>query len=244
VEAGPAGGTALEEPAAEPAALPAAGAAGGSGGEEAPGDSLWIFIVLGVLILLVLGIITLSSTRRLRSSPHRAMVRAASGPPPKMKAKPAASPAPGGKREPGSPSPAWKPLPKDLPVDEHKVFEGPLMLKLFVEDQNTAIGRRNIHSVKPGTVLTLGGGKSDFLIFLVPVPPKIAQVVFDGKQCTLVPLKPQYFPDSGSRQIPNCIGKNIRIITDRNYELHIRIEQYEDPLIALNKLLNSVTVGG
>jgi hypothetical protein len=111
-----------------------------------------------------------------------------------------------------------------------------------VEDQNTAIGRRNIHIVKPGYTFTLGGGRSDFLIFLVPIPPRIAEIRSDGRQCTFIPKKPQFFPDIGSQSIPNCIGKTIRVISEKNYELRIRLERYEDPLAALNRLLNSVSL--
>jgi hypothetical protein len=118
------------------------------------------------------------------------------------------------------------------------------LLSLFVEDQNTAIGRRNIHAVKSGYTFSVGGGKSDFLIFLVPVPPHIADVNFDGRQCTFIPRKPQYFPDIGSQQVSNCIGKTIRVISDKNYELRIRVERYEDPLKALNNLLHSINVPG
>jgi hypothetical protein len=144
-----------------------------------------------------------------------------------------------------APPPARKPLPKDIPDDANQDFRnGPPMLSLFVQDQNTAIGRRNIHTAKEGSSFTVGGGKSDFLIFLVPVPPQIADVRFDGRQCTFIPRKPQYFPDIGSQQVPNCIGKNIRVISDKNYELFIRIERYEDPLVSLNKLLKSVSVPG
>jgi hypothetical protein len=144
------------------------------------------------------------------------------------------------------PPPQRKPLPKD------KVYEpaivnndsGPLMLNLFVDDQNTAIGRRNIHLVKSGYTFSIGGGKSDFLIFLVPIPPRIADVQYDGRNCTFIPRIPKYFPDIGSQSVPNCIGKTIRVISDKNYELHIRIETYEDPLAALNKLLNSISIPG
>jgi hypothetical protein len=135
-----------------------------------------------------------------------------------------------------------KPLPKDTIYNEP--FDGPLMLNLFVEDQNTAIGRRNVHLVKPGYSCSVGGGTSDFLVFLVPVPPHIADVHYDGRNCTFIPRKPQYFPDIGSQQVPNCIGKTIRVISDMNYELHIRIERYQDPLTALNKMLNSIMMPG
>jgi len=138
-----------------------------------------------------------------------------------------------------------KPLPKDKAYDDSEFSQGgPVMLNLYVEDQNTAIGKRNIHTVKSGYSLSVGGGKSDFLIFLVPVPSSIANVRYDGRNCTFTPLKPQYFPDIGSQPVPNCIGKTIRVISDKNYELHVRIDRYEDPLVVLNRLLNSISVPG
>jgi hypothetical protein len=140
------------------------------------------------------------------------------------------------------PPPKPKPMPKDKPDQNLDFDNGPPMLSLWVEDQNTAIGRRNIHAVKSGYTFTVGGGKSDFLVFLVPIPPHIADVIFDGRQCTFIPRKPQYFPDIGSQQVPNCIGKTIRVISDKHYELHIRMERYEDPLKALNNLLHSIDV--
>jgi len=137
-----------------------------------------------------------------------------------------------------------KPLPKDKTYPEQDDEGDSPMLNLFVADQNTAIGRRNIHSVKAGNTFSIGGGNSDFLVFLVPIPPRIADLQYDGKTCTLIPKKSQYFPDLGSEQLPNCVGKNIRVVSDRNYELHIRVEKYEDPLRSLNRLLNSISVPG
>ena len=141
-----------------------------------------------------------------------------------------------------------KPLPKDKTYSEeeyNKISNGdPVMLNLFVEDQNTAIGRRNIHVVKPGYSFSVGGGKSDFLIFLVPIPPHIADVTYDGRNCTFIPRKPEYFPDIGSQSVPACIGKSIRVISDKKYELFVRMERYQDPLKALNKMLHSITVPG
>jgi hypothetical protein len=142
------------------------------------------------------------------------------------------------------PSPKIIPLPKDKPETNFNFENGPPMLSLFVADQNTAIGKRNIHLLKEGHRYSIGGGKSDFLIFLVPIPSQIAELEFDGRQCTIHISKPQYFPDIDSDKIPNCIGKTIRVVSDKGYELHIRIERYEDPLKALNKLLNSVSVPG
>ncbi|MDR2701012.1 MAG: hypothetical protein LBB72_01110 [Spirochaetaceae bacterium] len=116
----------------------------------------------------------------------------------------------------------------------------PPMLNIFVEEQNTAIGRRNIHTLKKGNTYSIGGGASDFLIFLVPVPYKVAELYFDGNNCTFTPLKPNYFPDLGSASVPECIGKTIRLLSDKNYEVFFHFERYKDPLIALNQLLHSI----
>ena len=136
-----------------------------------------------------------------------------------------------------------KAIPEDVPYEPIREGED-LMLNLFVEDQNTSIGRRNIHLVKKGNKFSIGGGKSDFLIFLFPFPRRIAELRYDRKTCTLIPIKTKYFPDIGSNEVPDCIGKNIRIISDRNFELYFIIERYKDPQIALNELLRSVSVPG
>jgi hypothetical protein len=208
-----------------------------------------LIIGLGIAALLVLGLIIFFITRNLHSSPNRVMAQMAVPANNKgaslmenyAEAQRSQARAPLEYRQPQK-----RPLPKDIAYDESAFINdgGPIMLNLFVEDQNTAIGRRNIHNVKAGTTLTIGGGKSDFVIFLVPVPPNLADMHFDGRNCTLTPRKPEYFPDLGSQQVPKCIGKTIRVISDKEYELHIRIERYEDPLLALNKLLNSISVPG
>jgi hypothetical protein len=118
----------------------------------------------------------------------------------------------------------------------------PVMLRLFVEDQNTLIGNRNIHTVKPGLNFTIGGGKSDFLIFLVPIPFRIADLRYKGGSCLLIPRKPEYFPDTGSLPVKDCTGKTIRVVSDKSYELFIRIELCEDPLMVLNRLMDSVRI--
>jgi hypothetical protein len=207
-----------------------------------------------LLLILILALIVFFMMRRLHDSPNNAMAYASGAVIPSRKeeqgpadeglsrnAELLASFAANQRRGSGTP-----------PVDSHKSWQdtykdvpppnGPFMLSLFVEDQNTAIGRRNIHTIKSGYTFTIGGGRSDFLIFLVPVPPHIAEIRSDGRQCAFIPTKPQFFPDIGSQQISNCIGKTIRIVSEKNYELKIRFERYEDPLLALNRLLNSVSL--
>ncbi|MCL1928597.1 MAG: VWA domain-containing protein [Treponema sp.] len=118
----------------------------------------------------------------------------------------------------------------------------PPMLNIFVEEQNTAIGRRNIHAMKKGATYTVGGGNSDFLIFLVHFPANIGRLYFDGTNCTFTPLKSEYFPDIGSAPIVECIGKPIRVISRKNYEVFFHFEPYKDPLVEMNQLLNSIKI--
>ena len=202
------------------------------------GLPLPLLIALGLLILGILALIIFFALRNLHSSPNRVMAQAAS---------PAnrAAHGHGQASQTVYPPPKMKPLPKDkTDYNADSAEAGPLMLNLFVADQNTAIGRRNIHLLKPGYSLSVGGGKSDFLIFLVPLPPNIATIRSDGRNCTFIPRDPKFFPDLGTQQVPNCIGKTIRVISEKNYELHIRMDRYQDPLIVLNKLLNSISVPG
>jgi hypothetical protein len=206
-------------------------------------------LIIGLIAaaLIALAVILIVKGRRLQSSPNRAMAQAASGnyreedvrrtrDNAALLASYAASQRKGGSLTP----PAYRRPVKDAGIPAN----GPMMLSLIVEDQNTAIGKRNIHTVKPGYTFSVGGKRSDFLIFLVPIPAHIADVSFDGKDCTFIPRKAQYFPDLGSSRLPNCIGENIRVISDKNYELHIRIERYQDPLITLNRMLRSIELPG
>ncbi|MDR1971879.1 MAG: hypothetical protein LBQ46_08145 [Treponema sp.] len=190
-----------------------------------------LLIFLGLLALSILGLGLFILVRRLRS-PNRAVAKAAR---PEKRARPnTAAPAP---LKPRRESPYRDTAPKT------KVKYGePLMLRLFVEDQNTLIGKRNTHLVKPGLSFTVGGGRSDFLIFLVPLPPHIGELRYESATCSFYPRKPAYFPDIGNNPVPDCVGKTIRIVSDKGYELFMRIEQYEDPLVKLNRLMRSIRI--
>lgn len=115
-----------------------------------------------------------------------------------------------------------------------------IVLSLFVEDQNTLIGRRNVHLLKSGASMSVGGGSSDFLIFLVDVPKRIADVHFDGEACVLVPRRPEFFPDSAGGPVQDCVGKRIRVVSEKGYQMFVRFDRYRDPLEELNRFLHSM----
>jgi hypothetical protein len=207
----------------------------------------------------LLGLAAFFVVRRLHKSPNRAVAKAAqnhsAGSPGKT---PQKNPRIQAKKPPRNTVPvtAEQPPPRteepyrpprrenpytDKPVQKLE-YGSPFMIKLFVADQNTLIGKRNTHLVKPGFTYTVGGGKSDFLIFLVPVPPNLGELKYETSGCTFYPRKPVYFPDTGSNPVHDCIGKTIRIMSDKGYELFIRLELHEDPLVELNQLMLSINI--
>ena len=115
-----------------------------------------------------------------------------------------------------------------------------ITLELYVEGQNKNIGKRNIHTLTPGSRRSVGGGLSSFSIFLVQVPSSIAEVRYDGESCSLALLQPEYFPEANSNIIENCINKKIKVKSDKGYEMTITIRPYEDQTDKLNNLLLSI----
>ena len=115
------------------------------------------------------------------------------------------------------------------------------MMELFVYNQNASIGKRNIHMMKPGSTLSIGGNKKDdFLIFLVPFPANIAQVQYDGSNYRVSILKPEYFPYESSDTIYPCIGRDITAVSKKGYHVTFTFRGYEDPIIRLNTVLTSI----
>jgi len=206
------------------------------------------FILLIIFIaLVIIGLIIYFASRRLGSSPNRVMAKVSSPESRETKfkdhSKDLASYAAGQSRRttPYEDRPI-KPDKEKQPVINPS---GPLLLNLFVDDQNTEIGKRNIHSLKSGYNLSVGGGNADdFLIFLVPMPAHIGEIRRNGGSLTFVPQKPKYFPEIGSNEVRDCINKTIRVVSDKNYEMRFRFETYEDPLVSLNRMLMSVKVPG
>jgi hypothetical protein len=76
------------------------------------------------------------------------------------------------------------------------------------------------------------------------MPQGIGELRRNGSQLTFIPKKPKYFPDLGGNELRDCLNKTIRVISDKNYEMRFRFEMYEDPLVELNRLLNSLKVPG
>ena len=120
---------------------------------------------------------------------------------------------------------------------------GTLRVELRVRNQNPFIGSRNIKTLHAGRHKSIGGKSSDFMVFLLPVPKRIADIHYDGQSITIVPVKPAFFPDY-SGPIEANFGEDIRLVNSRGKELFIRFERYTPPLEKLNRLLHCIEVPG
>ncbi|MCL2765560.1 MAG: hypothetical protein FWD40_09830 [Treponema sp.] len=213
-------------------------------------SSLPVIIAIIIGILLLLALILFLASRRLGSSPNKVMASVSSPAASKKEDRFVDHSKDLGKYAAASGS-ARRTTPYENRLSVNKNTppvinpSGPLLLNLFVEDQSTSIGKRNIHSLKSGYSFSVGGGRSDdYLIFLVPFPAHIGEIRRNRSSLTFIPRKPKYFPDIGSNEVHNCINNTIRIISDKNYEVRFRFEMYEDPLEALNRMLMCVKVPG
>ena len=123
------------------------------------------------------------------------------------------------------------------------VKPGSIQLELIVGEQNRHIGTRNIHHLSAGSSKSIGGGSSDFLIFLVSVPRKSAEIHFDGEKLTFVPLHPELFPEL-SGPMEDCLEKDIPMISKGGYPMTLRFSRYEKPTDKVNKLLHCIDTQG
>ncbi len=112
-------------------------------------------------------------------------------------------------------------------------------IEMFVELQKRHIGLRNIHKIHKSKSLSVGGGHSSYLIFLVPVPSRIAEINFDGRTFTFTPLKKEFFPHIAG-PIKNCLEMEIPAVSAKGYELSLSFHRYISPLEQINALMRSI----
>ncbi len=102
---------------------------------------------------------------------------------------------------------------------------------------------RNVQSLSAGGQKSIGGGGSDFLMFLVNVPRRSAELHFDGEKLAFVPLRPELFPELKGN-VEDCLGVEIPMISRSGYPLKLRFVAYEKPADKINRLLHCIdTIG-
>jgi len=111
------------------------------------------------------------------------------------------------------------------------------MIEMRVDQQNRHIGFKNINLLRPGQTLSVGGGASRFLVFLVPFPPRIAGISFDGETYTFKPRRMEFFPKLEG-PVEDCLGKPIPAQSGKGYSITIRFLRYVSPLEEINRILH------
>jgi hypothetical protein len=119
-----------------------------------------------------------------------------------------------------------------------------IMVQMTIDRQNPNIGLRNVHSIKSGNRLTVGGGKaSAFTVFVVKVPRRLAEIYFDGENCVLVPIRKDYFPGLEGA-MDDCLGKDIAIETPEGFKMTMRLARWESATDKMNRLLHIIDMRG
>ena len=144
-------------------------------------------------------------------------------------------------QSPESPQPS---SPREFAAYQGRVLrKGNIKVELRVSEQNSHIGHRNIHELHEGASKTVGSRRSDYLVFLVPVPHTIGELHFDGETCTFAPRRADLFPGLAG-PVRDCLGVDIPMVSPRGYPLVLRFVRWEAPVDRINRLLHCIEVPG
>lgn len=120
---------------------------------------------------------------------------------------------------------------------------GSIQIELRVEGQNPHVGMRNVHTILSGSSKSVGGGRADFLVFLVPAPRYAAEFHFDGERCVFVPIRPECFPELNGN-LEDCLDKDIIMVGKRNFRMTLRFRRFIPPTEKINRLLHCIETPG
>jgi hypothetical protein len=133
-----------------------------------------------------------------------------------------------------------KALPKPAAADASAL---PPQIEMRVSQQNSHIGFRNVHRIAAGSSRRIGGRFSPYLVFLVPVPPAVAEISNDNGTYVFTPLRPELFPQIGG-PIVGCLDQEIPFTTPKGRELTLSFRRWVSPLEEINRLMRSVSREG
>jgi hypothetical protein len=114
-------------------------------------------------------------------------------------------------------------------------------VEMVVRMQNPHIGHRNVHTLRPGDTLTVGGGRSAYLVYFVAVPADMAHLTYDGSVHTFVPVHADLFPEVGG-PVVDCLGREIPATSPRGYRFTMVFRPFRSPLDEINDLMRSIRV--
>jgi len=111
-------------------------------------------------------------------------------------------------------------------------------IELYVEGQNPNIGTRNVHYIRKNTSASVGGGFSNFLIYMYRLPPRIGLVSRKEERYTFSPVKPEFFENAG--EVVDCLNKDITVVCSSGRKVTIRFRKYVSELEKINMLMRSI----
>ena len=114
-------------------------------------------------------------------------------------------------------------------------------IEFRMSGQNPNNGGRNIRWIGKQN-RSVGGGSSFFLIFLVKVPERIAEVTFTEKGLQFSPLREEFFPGL-TAPIEHCIDRPIELHTEHGV-FTILFREWISPLEHINRLLHLIDEPG
>ena len=112
-------------------------------------------------------------------------------------------------------------------------------IEMRVKMQNPKIGYRNIHQIGRDNYKSIGGGKSAFLIFFIKFPSHIAEVHWNGKDFTFVPVRTDFFPELKG-PVKKCLNKDILALSKKGHRIIINFNEYISPLDKINSIFSEV----
>jgi hypothetical protein len=125
---------------------------------------------------------------------------------------------------------------RSLPRQQMQQSNLPPLIEMRVTQQNHRVGFRNVHRLAPGASQSVGGRSSAYLVFLVSVPARIAEIRNVDGTYVFTPLRAEMFPEL-SGPIEDCLGKEIPFVSPRGMELSLHFRQWVSPLEEINALM-------
>ena len=142
--------------------------------------------------------------------------------------------APGGHAPAAHPRPTVLSITRALPKEQESTL--PPMVEMRVEQQNHAIGFRNVHRIAPGSGRSVGGKSSAFLVFLSPVPPAIGEIRNEDGKFVFTPLRAECFPGL-TGPVEDCLGKTIPFVSPKGRQLVLYFRRWVSPLDEVNRIM-------
>ncbi len=125
--------------------------------------------------------------------------------------------------------------------DSHEEGFGHKPIEFRLSGQNPNNSGRNIRWVGK-QIRTVGGGNSFFLVFLIKVPEKIAEVEFTESGLRFTPLHEEFFPDI-TKPVENCLNIPLRLHTEHG-DFSMVFREWISPLERVNHILHLIDKPG